>query len=286
MTKVDQFESVFRAAARTVFTPQDVEVGSVLVVSDREASAADDFGARARGFLHALDQTENIRWRVVHGGEFSTVPDLLELVDSEHPGLVCTYRHLHSESWRWPNTLGEFVDVLTQATTTPVVVMPHPERPESKSLGGRRTESVMAVTDHLTGDNRLVNHAAHYAQEGGTLYLSHVEDDAVFDRYMEAISKIASIDTDAARSDIEARLMKDPMDYIDSCRAGLSKSIPGLTVASIVTSGHHIREYRRLIEEHDVDLLVMNTKDEDQLAMHGLAYPLAVELKSIPLLML
>jgi hypothetical protein len=30
----------------------------------------------------------------------------------------------------------------------------------------------------------------------------------------------------------------------------------------------------------------MNTKDEDQLAMHGLAYPLAVELRDIPLLML
>lgn len=30
----------------------------------------------------------------------------------------------------------------------------------------------------------------------------------------------------------------------------------------------------------------MNTKDEDQLAMHGLAYPLAVELREIPLLML
>ena len=42
----------------------------------------------------------------------------------------------------------------------------------------------------------------------------------------------------------------------------------------------------RLIEEHEVDLLVMNTKDEDQLAMHGLAYSLAIELRAIPLLML
>ena len=30
----------------------------------------------------------------------------------------------------------------------------------------------------------------------------------------------------------------------------------------------------------------MNTKDEDQLAMHGLAYSLAIELRAIPLLML
>ena len=50
--------------------------------------------------------------------------------------------------------------------------------------------------------------------------------------------------------------------------------------------GRRIEEYTRLIEEHEVDLLVMHVKDEDQLAMHGLSYPLAVELRQIPLLML
>ena len=38
--------------------------------------------------------------------------------------------------------------------------------------------------------------------------------------------------------------------------------------------------------EHGIDLLVMHTKDEDQLAMHGLAYPLAIELRDIPLLLI
>ena len=103
---------------------------------------------------------------------------------------------------------------------------------------------------------------------------------------MEAISKISTIDTDVARVEIQARLLKDPEDYIKSCQEGLARSAPELTVEAIITSGHHIRAYQRLIEEHEVDLLVMNTKDEDQLAMHGLAYPLAVELRDIPLLML
>jgi hypothetical protein len=40
------------------------------------------------------------------------------------------------------------------------------------------------------------------------------------------------------------------------------------------------------VDEHHVDLLVLNTKDEDQLAIHGLAYPLAVELRNTPLLLL
>ena len=286
MTKVDQFESVFRSAVRTVFEPKPVEIDSVLVVCDGDGSAAEEFTARSRSFLGVLDESENLRWVTVPGIEFRTVPELLERVEAERPGLICTHRHLHSESWKWPYTLGEYVDVLTQATTTAVLVMPHPQRPEFQKLAGRRPRSVMAMTDHLTGDHRLVNYAAHVTQPGGRLLLSHVEDDAIFERYMEAISKISTIDTDVAREEIRTRLLKDPQDYIESCREGLARTSPELTIESIVTAGHHIQVYRRLVEEHEVDLLVMNTKDEDQLAMHGLAYSLAIELRTIPLLML
>ncbi len=132
----------------------------------------------------------------------------------------------------------------------------------------------------------MVNYSAHVTQPGGRLLLGHVEDDAIFERYMEAIAKISSIDTDLARQQIQDRLLKDPEDYIESCKAGLARSAPEITVEAMVASGHHIRVYRHLIDEHEVDLLVMNTKDEDQLAMHGLAYPLAIELRTIPLLML
>jgi hypothetical protein len=286
MTRVDQFESVFRAAARTIFHAEEVDIASVMIVSDQPPDDASDFGEHVRAFLGALDASENIKWTTVHGGDFDTVPDLLELIERERPGLVCTYRHLHSDSWRWPYTLGEYVDVLTQATTTPVLVMPHPKRPELRALTGRRTKAVMAVTGHLTGDNRLVSYAARFTEHGGTLLLGHVENSHVFERYMEAISKIATIDTAPAREEIQARLLKDPTDFIESCRESLAVSAPSLSVESIVTRGHHIRQYRGLIEEREVDLLVMNTKDDDQLAMHGLAYPLAVELRSIPLLML
>ena len=286
MTIVDQFESVFRSAARTVFQAEPVEIESVLVISDGDGSAAEEFAARSRSFLEILDQRENLRWTTVSGSEYGTVPDLLDRVETERPGLICTHRHLHSESWRWPYTLGEYLDVLTQATTTPVLVIPHPERPEFQQLAGRRPRSVMAMTDHLTGDHRLVNYAAHVTHPGGRLLLGHVEDDAIFERYMEAISKISTINTDVARKEIKARLLKDPEDYVDSCRKGLARVWPELTVEAMVTSGHHIRAYRRLVEEHKVDLLVMNTKDEDQLAMHGLAYSLAIELRAIPLLLL
>ena len=48
MTKVDQFESVFRSAARTVFQAKRVEIDSVLVVCDGDGSAAEEFAAECK----------------------------------------------------------------------------------------------------------------------------------------------------------------------------------------------------------------------------------------------
>ena len=284
MTKVDQFESAFRAAAKTPFEYATVQVESVLVISDREETAASDFGDKVRSFLSVLDRGENVRWRTAHGTDYDTVPELLDLVENERPGLICTYRHLHSDSWRWPYTLGEYIDVITQATTTPVLVLPHPERPSGRAVTD--TDAVMAMTDHLVGDDRLVNWAGRFTDAGGRLVLAHVEDDVAFERFIEVVSKIPSIDTDDARKRIGERLQHDAQDYVRSCAEGLSGAGLPFSVDEVVTVGHHLSEYRRIVEEHDVDLLVMNTKDDEQLAMHGLAYPLAIEVRSIPLLLL
>jgi nucleotide-binding universal stress UspA family protein len=284
MTKVDQFESVFRAASKTPYRFEAVEVESVLVVSDRPAPEASEFGDRVRSFLSVLDRGENVRWKTVGGDDFDTVPELLDLVEKERPGLICSYRHLHSDSWRWPYTLGEYIDVLTPATQTPVLVLPHPERPPERAIAD--TGVVVAMTDHLVGDDRLVHWAARFTRGEGRLVLSHVEDAAAFDRFMEVVGRIPSIDTDDAREDIRERLGRDAHDYIRSCSEALSRAGQPFEVQERVTRGHHLSEYRRIVDESNADLLVMNTKDDDQLAMHGLAYPLAIEVRSIPLLLL
>ena len=54
----------------------------------------------------------------------------------------------------------------------------------------------------------------------------------------------------------------------------------------MVSFGHSLSDYKLYIQEYKIDLLVMHAKDHDQLAMHGLAYPLAIELREIPLLMI
>ncbi len=286
MTNVDQFESMFRSASREVFRLDRINIKSVLVVTDRDEEMARRFGHQLRQFLKVLSADEKIQWRDVDGSESQTAGELLTLVESAAPDIICTYRNLHSGAWRWPYSLGTHVDLLTQHTDVPVMLLPHPEAERSAEHAIENTDTVMAIADHLTGDHRLVNYAVRFTENGGALWLTHVEDEATFERYMEVISKIPTINTDEAREAVREQLLKEPRDYIDDCAEVLRAAGAPVTVEHLVVFGHHLSEYTRLIEQHGVDLLVLNTKDEDQLAMHGIAYALAVELRQIPLLML
>ncbi len=286
MTNVDQFESMFRSASRELFRLDRINIDSVLVVTDRDEEMARSFGDRLRQFLKVLSADRKVQWRDVNGSEFRTAGELLALVESAAPDIICTYRNLHSGAWRWPYSLGAHVDLLTQHTDVPVMLLPHPEAERSAKHAIKNTDTVMAIADHLTGDQRLVNYALRLTEIGGTLWLTHVEDQATFGRYMEVISKIPTIDTDEAREAVREQLLKEPQDYIDNCVEVLRAAGTKVKVEHLVVFGHHLFEYKRLIEQHGVDLLLLNTKDENQLAMHGMAYALAVELRQIPLLML
>ncbi len=285
MTRLDQFESTFRAAAKETYTHTPLKIDRVLVATDLEAVEAALLTEAARRFLAAIDGDETV-WAPLAGNAFGSVQALLERVEEHRPDLVVTYRHLHSNAWRWPYSLGEHLDVLTQATTTPILVLPHPDADRDLPHSVKDTNVVMAITDHLVGDARLVDHALGFTARGGTCWLTHVESAAHFERYMDVISKISMIDTETAAETIKAQLLKEPHDYIRSCRAVIEAAGLDIAIEEIVVMGRRIKEYRGLVEEHEVDLLVMYAKDEDQLAMHGLAYPLAVELRQIPLLML
>ena len=193
MTNVDQFESVFRSAAREVFDPQPVVIDSVLVITDLEEYDANLFAERVKGFLRVLDPPgeagAGTTWRTVRGDEYRTVPELLDLVERGRPDLICTYRHLQTDGWQWPMTLGDHLEVLTQVTSTPVVVLPHPKADRASEHAVENTNMVMAMTDHLVGDNRLVSYAARFTEADGTLFLAHVENEAALDRVSSRSSR-------------------------------------------------------------------------------------------------
>ncbi len=286
MTNIDQFESVFKAAAKTPFQRVPVRTKSVVLVTDVDAEGTREYQSWIERFLEEMGDRRPEQFCVITGDQLGSVTALLDAIRESRADLICTYRNLRIPATEHPYSLGVYVDVMSQVAEAPLLLLPRPEILADRPDLMRNTREVMAVTDHLTGDHRLVSYAAHFTAPGGKLFLSHIEDAVTFERYMEVISKLPSIDTEVARQDVLERLLKEPRDYIESCRAVLAEADGGINVEAIVRLGRRLSDYKTIITDHGIDLVVLNTKDADQLAMHGYAYPLAVELRTVPLLML
>lgn len=285
MPNLDQFESEFRAATRTPYQYTPISLDRALLITDLAEPDPELLKHLAR-FLGTGRDGKPIKIEPISIDATCNVRELLTVVADKKAELLITYRNLHSDAWSWPHSLGDAVDVLTQISDIPVLLIPNPKEDLDYNKQLQNTDVVMAITDHLAGDHHLVDYAAGLTQPGGKLILSHIEDDAAMQRTIDAISKIPSIDTDLVAEHLPKQLLKDPLDYAISCQEVLHQAGIDITVEHSVTMGHRLKNHLQLIEQHEVDLLVLNTKDEDQLAMHGLAYPLAVELRKTPLLML
>jgi len=281
---VDQFESAFRGADKTRFKLGLPEVKRVLILTDLRGEAHDEYCAAARSLMG--DVGDDAEYFLHDKSALTGVENVLALVREIEPDLACTYRNLHTDAWRWSYSLGVYLNAITRGFDFPVVVTPSPRAHPVGEWTRRSTDKVMAVTDHLTGDDALVNWALKLTDPGGKLWLTHVEDADVFDRYIAAISKIPSIDTDNAREVILDQLLREPRDYIRSCIEALTESPVEREIEKVVRLARRVVDYRELIEEHGANMLVFRTLEQDHIALHGIAYSLAVELTDTPLLML
>ena len=280
---IDEFESIFKRSERTLYHYADASIRKVAVITDGDQVTAAELSNDMKRFLpHLAEQAE---WQYVTGDQYQNVNDLLRIMAESNPDLIVTSRCLDESSLVPQHTLGVYVDVMTQTLSTPILLLPG-TAPQPHPLGNRACEGVMVVTDNLAGDDQLVNHAVACTAAKGTVWLCHVEDDVLFRRYLEAIGRIPEINTEQAQELIAEQLVAIPTQYAQSCIDGLKKAGVDRTIEQIVEFGHQVNRYRQLVARYPVDLLVTNTKDKDQLAMHGIAYALSVELTEVAQLLL
>lgn len=280
---IDEFESIFRRAEREQFVFADVPINHVTIVTDGSVDDAKTIQINLQQFCTRL--TDVSHWRLIDDSQYSNVNALLTCIDEEQTDLIVTSRHLQERTLVPQHSLGVYVDVLTQTTSIPILVLPGTAA-QPVDLSQKSCRRTMIVTDHIRGDNRLINYGVRFCSPGGTAWMCHVEDDLVFERYMRVIEKIPEIDSDDARRLIGEQLQNEANQFLEGCIAHLNEHGPNASYRSYVGKGHHLQMYRELIENHEIDLLVLNTKDEDQLAMHGAAYSLSVELLDVPMLLI
>jgi len=281
---------MFRSAVKEVFHFEPPNLRRGLLVTDlpRQESAA--LEAKVRTFLKTIDSAEQMQWFDLAREDWADprpgdpIENLLAQIQSREPDLIVTYRHLLDANKNSPYTLGSVVDTLTQAIPIPVLLLPPPTEAGFAAL--ENTKRVMVVTDHLTGNDQLVNYGVEFTHRQGTLYLAHVEDHGAVEHFLGVIDKLRRFDSNLAREEIPAKLLSMPADYIESIVRVLKERNIEEELIPVVRMGNGLTDYEQLMTEHQIDLLILSGKDESQLAMHGMAHALAVELRHKPLLLL
>ncbi len=279
--KLDDFEAVFRSAVKDRYRFSAPSVDSILVITDLPRDEAAEVEACVRRFLGKL-RIPPTQWTTIGASDFSSVRDVVARIDQVGPDLIVCYRHLLGRIKQLNHSLGSVVDTITQATTPPVLLLPYPICQQAATPPTR----VMVIADHLQGDDQLVNWGVHLCPDQGTLYLAHIEDDKIYERYMETIAMVPDIDTKTTQIRVAEKLLSRPRGYIQSIAEMLKEQGIQESVVPIIEMGHALVDYRRIMNDNNIELAIFHTKDEDQLAMHGMAYAISIEIQDRPLLLL
>ena len=278
--RLDAFASMFRRAWHPTVTLTVPSANDVVLLVDGSSREAPALASALASRLCTAESACSPRVvEVPPGTDHRAV--LAELTKNP-PDLMVTWRNVGEAHGDLPHSLGTLVDEITQTVLAPLLLLPT-GRP---SAAQTPWSHVMVVTDHLNHNDLAVSWAARLCEDDGTLYLAHIEDDANIERILAAIGRIPELDTDIATSALPEALLSEPRQYIEAVAEALEKAGIEEVVIPIVTQGHALSDYRRLVETHTVDLLVVPSRDARQLAMHSLSHALAVELRERPLLLL
>ena len=284
--KLDDFEAVFRSSVKDRFRLEAPQLQSIMVLTDMSEADTAALEKQVKDFLSSSLAVDELSWHCARDGDYGKVSEMIDIIESKKPDLIVSYRHLLGRDKSLLHSLGSFIDTATQATEFPVLLLPPVAHPDLEKRMKKKIRSVLVATDHIVGDSRLVNWGVFICPNDGTVVLAHVEDDTTYERYMELIGMIPDADTETTVKRMTDKLLGRPRDYIESTIEALKKAKIDETVVPLVTMGHAVADYRKIIDEHDIDLMVVNTKDEHQMAMHGMAYAIAVEIQDCPLLLL
>ena len=284
MSTIDQFESIFRAAARESYAPRPFPMREVMLIADlRFKEEMSILAEHVKRFLGGVEPSPKIS--TIQPEQSITLDGLIELVEQMKPDLICTYRNLHTDHGKFPYTLGDHVEVLTQVTDIPILLLPHPSETQLMERLAP-PQRVLVMTDDFATHPNLIDAGIALIDQTGSLILCHIENDDHFERYMRYIARTPQLDTERTRTALKDEILKEAEEFIEQSRINIESFNPNISVYGEVQFGHLLKTYRALIDTHQISLMVMNTKDENQLAMQGLSYPLAVELRTTPLLML
>ncbi len=281
--QIDKFESRFKSAYKKGYNYQNIEFSKITLITRKNLNHAKKIQEISSNLLPQYK--EQYEWSLLPEDSFSSVREVLEKIEEFKPDIIISERNIKVTEESLVYGLSPYVETITQVTQTPVLLLAN-QSTEQLEASIQNCDKVLAETNRLTGDDRIINWAVAFARPNGSLHLNHIEDSKTFNRYAEVLEKIPEINSALAQTKLKEELLKLPSDFISSVEKVLKTEVPELTVEGFVVLGHSIKDYKKFIETHEIDLLIVNSKNEDHLAMEGIAYEIAVEFKSNTILFL
>lgn len=279
---IDRFQSIFRSADKPHFHYQPPDLTKVLVLTDSGDSDG-SFLKRVQNFIATADlaQTpEFIELKLPVPGSRS---DFLNSIEKHSADLMVTHHHLF-ETFIDPSLgLGTYLESLLQSSPIPLMIVPHYLDP-GFAPATEKLEDVLVISDHFSNSDELINWSAAFVSNSGALWLTHVESEVDFERYMQAIARIPEIDTETARATLSTELLHESMSYIQNCKQQLAKTNPALAVELLACMGLPLNTYRQWLCRDKHELLVIPALAEERFAHRALTGQLATEFPHIALL--
>lgn len=282
--ELDQMASMFRSAWKQGYQYSPPQLKKIVLITDKDRNKSAQILDNVKSYLSVLND-DPPEWEVVCKDDYHSVTALIERCQDWQADLIVSYRHLWNNEKGLHHSIGVYLDMLTQTTDIPVLVLPHLEDKNYAQVL-QNTNEVMVITDHMAEEQSMIDYAVRLTENKGKLFLAHVEHMHVYKRYIDAISKISELNTDVAQEKIAHQLLKEPREFIAKIVEALEEGEINLEIIPLVTFGHTVKTYGELMKKHKIDLLILHTKDGDQLAMQGDAYSIAVEFTDIPLLLM
>ncbi|MDE0757742.1 MAG: hypothetical protein OSB45_06235 [Pseudomonadales bacterium] len=255
---------------------------NVLVLSD-SGNSGRNFLKRIQNFISTGDLAQTPEFTELKLPVPGSRSDFLNSIETQSADLMVTHHHLF-ETFTDPNLgLGTYLETLLQSSPIPLMIVPHYLDP-GLAPATEKLEDVLVISDHFSNSDELINWSAEFVSNSGALWLTHVESEVDFERYMQAIARIPELDTETARTTLCRELLHESMSYIQNCKQQLAKTNPALAVELLACMGQPLHTYRQWLCSDKHELLVIPALAEDRFAQRALTGQLASEYPHIALL--
>ena len=159
--QIEKFESRFKSAYKEPYTYEDIELSKIAVISKEDSTRAEQIQKISSKLMPKY--LEQYQWSFICENNFGSVKEALAKLEEQKPDLIIMERNIKVSEESLVYGLSPYVETITQVTTTPVLILPNMDL-EQLSKRIKNCDCVMAETDRLTGDSRLINWAVNFVE--------------------------------------------------------------------------------------------------------------------------